>query len=145
MTSILALMSHDHRECDDSFAAAETAIHNGEMEAAASHWKHFQERVLAHFELEEVSLFPGFEQATGMTVGPTMVMRNEHQHMREMMRHIQEAIEQGDEDAALGQCESLMIFMQQHNMKEEQVLYPMLDQHLSVEEALPVIQDRLAS
>ncbi|HEX5637924.1 MAG TPA: hypothetical protein VFY78_12600, partial [Gammaproteobacteria bacterium] len=31
----------------------------------------------------------------------------------------------------LGVAESLFIFMQQHNMKEENVLYPMMDQQLS--------------
>ncbi len=34
-------------------------------------------------------------------------------------------------DDYLGYAETLLIMMQQHNLKEENVLYPMCDQHLS--------------
>ena len=41
----------------------------------------------------------------------------------------------GTEAAYLGVAETLLIMMQQHNMKEENVLYPMCDQHLAAEMA----------
>ena len=43
---------------------------------------------------------------------------------------------------SLSQAESLLIMMQQHNMKEENVLYPMCDQHLVGE---PAVLERLQS
>jgi iron-sulfur cluster repair protein YtfE (RIC family) len=38
-------------------------------------------------------------------------------------------------------CRHAVIMMQQHNMKEENILYPMCDQHLSDE--LPAVLERL--
>ena len=78
-------------------------------------------------------LFPAFEDATGMRMGPTQVMRMEHEQMRAMMNAAAAALAGGDREGFLGQVDSLLITMQQHNMKEENVLYPMCDQHLAIE------------
>ena len=117
MPSISELMTHDHRRCDEIYANAEDAIGQGDFEAAASLWQEFCVQLEQHFTLEEEILFPGFESATGMQGGPTMMMRGEHLQMREMLKSIASSIEQKEADDALGQCESLMIFIQQHNMK----------------------------
>jgi iron-sulfur cluster repair protein YtfE (RIC family) len=42
-----------------------------------------------------------------------------------------EAITARDADSFLGLAETLMILTQQHNMKEEQILYPMSDRVLA--------------
>ena len=43
------------------------------------------------------------------------------------------AVDKKDVDDYLGFSETLLIIMQQHNVKEEQVLYPMADQVLGSE------------
>lgn len=144
MSSISELMTNDHRSCDEIYADAEEAIGQGDFTAAAASWGEFCRRVEQHFTLEEQTLFPGFESATGMQAGPTMVMRGEHIQMREMFKSIAAAIEHQEADEALGQCESLMIFMQQHNMKEEQILYPMLDDTLPQQEMTETISEALS-
>ena len=88
----------------------------------------------AHFDAEESTLFPAFEQATGMTQGPTAVMRSEHRNMRDTLAALQYALDKQDADDFAGEAETLLIMMQQHNMKEESVIYPMLDTRLSGEE-----------
>ena len=40
-------------------------------------------------------------------------------------------MEQNNRDDYLGIADTLLILMQQHNMKEEQMLYNMMDQHLT--------------
>ena len=50
--------------------------------------------------------------------------------MREVLATLAEALASGDLDDYLGQAETLLILMQQHNMKEEQMLYPMSDRAL---------------
>jgi DUF438 domain-containing protein len=80
---------------------------------------------------EEQTLFPAFEARTGMTMGPTQVMRMEHGQMRELIDAAVDALQAGNTDDFFGQTETLLIMMQQHNMKEENVLYPMCDQHLA--------------
>ena len=72
-----------------------------------------------------------------MRQGPTQVMRMEHQQMRNLLARMSEAVSNGAPEKILEVSETLMILMQQHNVKEEGILYPMADQHLaSYREAL---------
>ena len=63
-------------------------------------------------------------------MGPTRVMRLEHQQMRETLTGMASTLASGDLENYLGEAETLLILMQQHNIKEEQVLYPMSDRFL---------------
>ena len=81
--------------------------------------------------MEEAILFPAFEEVTGMTQGPTMVIRAEHIQMNGVLAQIKESLEIDDPDTILGAGETLLMLIQQHNMKEEGMLYPMVDQHLT--------------
>jgi iron-sulfur cluster repair protein YtfE (RIC family) len=87
-----------------------------------------------HFGLEEQILFPAFEERTGMSAGPTQMMRSEHEGMRTMLADMQRAALVGDIDQYSGLAETLLLMLQQHNLKEEQILYPMMDQALAAEE-----------
>lgn len=141
MSSIRSFMTDDHRHCDDLFADAEQAIAKKNLEAAKAAFEQFSVAVLAHFAGEEKTLFPTFEAKTGMRMGPTQVMRMEHEQMRQLIATASEALHGGRMDDYLGQAETLLIMMQQHNMKEENVLYPMCDQHLAAE--TPQVLERL--
>ncbi len=81
-----------------------------------------------HFSMEESVLFPSFEERVGQTMGPTQMMRMEHTQMRQLFTDMAQAVEQRDRERYLGLSETLMMIMQQHNMKEEQMLYRMIDQ-----------------
>ena len=131
MTSIPDYMTAKHRECDEVFSLAESNAAAGDWLLAAENWQAFKDELLAHFGQEEETLFPAFEQATGMTGGPTHVMRMEHQQMRALLQDIDQAMKGQDKNTYLGLSETLMVMMQQHNMKEEMMLYPMMAQHLS--------------
>ena len=141
MTTIRSYMTDDHRRCDDLFAEAEQAVGKGSFDLARAAFGHFRSAMLAHFDSEEKTLFPTFEAKTGMTMGPTQVMRMEHVQIRALMDDAVEALKMANADDYLGQADTLVIMMQQHNMKEENMLYPMCDQHLSAE--LPAILERL--
>lgn len=75
-------------------------------------------------------MFPAFEARTGMRQGPTAVMRSEHLQMTGLFKQMSEAIARKDTNAYLGDADTLLIIMQQHNVKEEQMLYQMADQAL---------------
>ena len=147
MTSIRDFMTDDHRRCDDVFAEVEQAVGAGDWALAGETFSRFRNSVLQHFSTEESLLFPAFEQKTGMTMGPTQVMRSEHVQMRELMAAATDALAAKDADDYAGHAETLLIMMQQHNMKEENILYPMCDQHLADEaaELLPQIEAGLAA
>jgi len=131
MTSIPEYMTTKHRECDDYFSEAETAVSKKDWALALIKWKSFAEELSEHFAQEEDTLFPEFEQATGMTAGPTQVMRMEHQQMRALVQELDNALAAKAQEEYLGLSETLMVMMQQHNMKEEMMLYPMMAQNIS--------------
>ncbi len=57
-------------------------------------------------------------------------MRFEHEQVQGLIGKLAGALESQDKDAYLSLCESMMILLQQHNMKEEQMLYAMCDRVL---------------
>lgn len=134
MSSIKDFMGGDHRACDELFAAAEDAAAKNDWDRARDLFGRFQSATLHHFRMEEEVLFPAFETRTGMSMGPTQVMRGEHVQMRDLMQQIADAARAGDANGFLGHSETLNMLMQQHNMKEENVLYPMTDQALAGEQ-----------
>jgi len=126
-------MKHEHRECDTFFAKAEEAVARGDWEVAEEEFLTFANDTLKHFKKEEEELFPAFEAQTGSSEGPTQVMRFEHEQVRGLIGKLAEALENQDRDAYLSLAESMMILLQQHNMKEEQMLYAMCDRVLPPE------------
>jgi len=125
--SISAYLTTDHRECDNIFAEAEKAVAGGDFVKGKDEFLNFADETLLHFKKEEEHFFPFFEELTGSSEGPTMVMKYEHEQVRGLMGKMAQAIENEDKDAYLSLAESMMILLQQHNMKEEQMLYAMAD------------------
>ena len=130
MSSIEGYMSVDHRKCDEIYAEMEDSIVRQDWEDAAVKFNDFNIVLRRHLGAEEEVMFPAFEEATGIVQGPTQVMRMEHAQMKESLEQIRDAIEQENYRRLTGQLETLMILMQQHNMKEEQMLYRMADEVL---------------
>jgi hemerythrin-like domain-containing protein len=133
MHTILEFMGSDHKACDDLFAAAEAAVAKKNWDSARSLFDSFQAAMAHHLAMEEEVLFPAFEARTGMTMGPTQVMRSEHEQMRDLIASMARAVAESGQDRYLGLSETLNMLMQQHNLKEENVLYPMTDQVLGGE------------
>lgn len=128
MPTITDTMAKDHRRCDEIFSTAEELVAKADWEAAAEAFARFRDATEHHFSMEEEVLFPEFEGRTGQTMGPTQMMRMEHIQMRQLFSDMDQALSQHDRDRYLGLSETLMMIMQQHNMKEERMLYPMTDQ-----------------
>lgn len=127
------ILPDHHRHCDDLFVAAEESAQRGDWAVAAPGFERFNAQMQAHFEAEEEMLFPAFEAATGMSAGPTQMMRHEHEQMRALLAQLAAACEARDSESYAGVAETLLMLMQQHNMKEESILYPMCDQALGTE------------
>ncbi|MBF0455433.1 MAG: hemerythrin domain-containing protein [Magnetococcales bacterium] len=127
------LYGYDHKRCDDLFILVETAAQGGDEAGVKKGFDEFLLGMTHHFAMEEEVFFPAFEQATGMTQGPTMMMRMEHQQMRGLFTQMEEAVSKGDVEGISRITSTLMVIMRQHNIKEEQMLYRMGDMHLSQE------------
>ncbi len=146
MDAITDFMAEDHRSCDALFVAVEQAVARGAWQAAGNEFRRFHDAMLHHFAAEESVLFPLFEQRTGMYRGPTQVMRGEHSQIRQLLSAAESALAESNADDYAGTAETLLIMLQQHNVKEENVLYPMCDQYLAdqLETLLPELQKQIA-
>lgn len=125
----LKFFTADHHACDELWAAVEAAADAGDGARVEAAFAAFDTALRRHLAMEEDVLFPAFEQATGMTMGPTRVMRIEHQQMRGLLDQMAAAASR-DHGALVDQGDTLMMLIQQHNVKEEGMLYPMCDAHL---------------
>lgn len=133
MTTISDFLAPDHQRCDNLFAIAEATAAQGDWNNTATMFSQFHDALLHHFAMEEEVMFPAFEARTGMTQGPTSMMRSEHRQMTDLLNQMADAVAHQDGDSFLGDADTLLIIMQQHNMKEEQMLYQMADQALAGE------------
>lgn len=127
------VMLDHHRHCDDLFVAAENAVQRRDWAKADTEFEHFRTQMDAHFDAEEGTLFTAFEDATGMRGGPTQMMRYEHDQMRDLLGQLAGACQARDGKTYSGVAETLLTLMQQHNMKEEHILYPMCDRAFGAE------------
>src|ERR1035437_8845185 len=119
------VLHYHHRHCDDLFVAAEECAQRGDWAAAASAFEHFHQQMKAHFDAEEVFLFPAFVAATGMRAGASQMMRAEHGQIRTVLAQLAAACDDHNSESYAGVTQPLLMLMQQHNMKEENILYPM--------------------
>jgi uncharacterized protein (DUF2249 family) len=121
-------LAWDHDRLDaierDAFAARD----RGEAAEACRLFDEFARGLGRHIAFEEAILFPAFENATGHppTAGPTAVMREEHRIIRSLLSEI--SAELRDPAASpVDRRRSLAWVLGEHNVKEEQMLYPMTD------------------
>jgi len=133
MNTILSYMTGVHGHCDELFAVAEQSVAKKNWPDAMSAFEAFIEASNKHFATEEEVLFPRLEQRMGHAGGPTQVMRMEHAQMQSLFDSLAAQLQSESQEEFLGGAETLLILMQQHNMKEEQILYPMADQLLAAE------------
>jgi len=131
---LAGFFTQDHRDCDARWADVEELLDSEDMETARPVWHKFEAGMRRHFQMEEEVLFPAFESRSGMGGGgPTAMMRMEHQQMRGLLDQIGAAMGTGDAQEAMDVGDTLLMMIQQHNMKEEGMLYPMAENMLAGE------------
>ena len=129
--SYQATLTAQHHTCDLAFAKIEQAAVQKKWAEAASALKVFLEETEAHFDYEEHVLFPALEGVAESASGPISVMRGEHAQMREFFDDLRHAVGKQDGQLPDDVAETLLFLMQQHNSKEETVLYPMVERVLT--------------
>ncbi len=136
MAVLSSFMRADHRACDDEFANMENVVADGNWEKASDVFEQFALNLDHHFRIEEEIMFPAFEARGAGHCNPTPVMIMEHTQMRNVLKQMREDIKACDKDHFFGLSETLMMTLQQHNMKEEQMMYPMIDESLGAEDQM---------
>jgi hemerythrin-like domain-containing protein len=131
-SGLAAFFEQDHRDCDARWVDVEELLDTLDVDAARVAWQKFNAGMRRHIAMEEEVLFPALESATSMGgSGPTAVMRMEHQQMRGLLDQIESAMESGDAEQAMDIGDTLLMLVQQHNIKEEDMLYPMAENVLA--------------
>jgi iron-sulfur cluster repair protein YtfE (RIC family) len=134
MESITSTMQQDHVLIDGIAARAVAAAESRDWDALAREGGEFLRRLRQHIRIEEDVLFPAFEERTGMsTGGPSVQMRVEHEQMQPLLARMQAAIGGQDADGYRSASQALFDILVPHNHKEEQMMYPMLDQAMGID------------
>ena len=137
MQTITEFMSTDHEACDEAFAVAEQAVAAGNWNEAKTAFDNFKASLARHFRMEEDQLFPMLVAAGGPG-GPVQMMHMEHVQMNTLIEQMADILTHQDAQGYGGLSETLLIVMQQHNLKEERMLYPIAD-HILVSQREEVI------
>jgi hemerythrin-like domain-containing protein len=131
MSSIKDFLSTDHRECDEMFSKFEEALERSSAQEIEALYEEMRDRFFNHFKMEEEVVFKEFLESAGSGCNPIPVMISEHENMRSLISRIGESIKSGNKDMIYSLLDTLMIVVQQHNMKEENVMYNLLDQSIT--------------
>lgn len=104
-----------------------------DSKSAIQAFQEFKKGLHNHIKWEEEILFPLFEDKTGMKeMGPTAVMRSEHEQIKTLLESIDQHAQTNHFDS--NEEAELMRILSEHNSKEETILYPMIDQQVNEEE-----------
>ena len=138
--TITAFYEEDHDRLDKLFATYQQ-MKRSDFAKAKDAFRAFKIGLQRHIVWEEDLLFPLWEEKTGMSEGgPTFVMRSEHRQIGQLLESIHDAVAANnpgsDQDEQL-----LLSVLGSHNMKEERVLYPSIDNVTSQAERDKVFQD----
>lgn len=140
MTTIFEFMSLDHDRLDNIFEQFKN-LKKDDLGGAKRLFLDFKAGLQQHIVWEEDILFPIFERGTGMyDTGPTAVMRTEHRHIKNFLEDIGEKILVGNMEGVDAAEIGLLEVLGSHNQKEENILYPAIDNLTSEQEKKQAIK-----
>ena len=130
----------DHARLDALETAAFEARARGGLAQARQIFTDFAHGLQRHIAFEEGLLFPEFERRFGLEGdnGPTAVMRAEHRAIVSLLLVMEGEIDDPRAPIELSRAELRQI-QRDHDLKEEQILYPALDRMLDEEEGDRVV------
>jgi len=131
--TISAFYEEDHDRLEELFKTFQQ-LKLSNFTKAKEAFKEFKVGLQRHIVWEEDLLFPLWEEKTGMSEGgPTFVMRNEHRQIGQQLEAIHDKVAEENPDSDQEE-QALLNILGSHNMKEERVLYPAIDQVTTQEE-----------
>jgi hemerythrin-like domain-containing protein len=128
--SVREFLGADRRRLDAALRDAARLAHGGAFEAAAATFDEFRRGLDRHIDMEERILFPSFAELTGAPNGPASMMHLEHTRIRRLMNTIDASLRAKDFAAFLEAIREFTTLLEEHNDKEDNVLYPMIDRAL---------------
>jgi hemerythrin-like domain-containing protein len=130
MNTICAYLMLDHKRCDDLFARAETSIAQRNWDDANENFRLFHDALRQHIRMEEKVLLPAFIRSIPDSAMPVSMLHIEHEQIRGIADRMFESLHRFDPIDFVLHAETYTLLMQQHTVKEEDMLYPLLDRVL---------------
>lgn len=138
MNGVTDFMSKDHDRLDGLLREFQNRK-IVEPEDAKKSFFAFKSGLERHIGWEENILFAIFEEKTGMQGGPTAVMKAEHVQIKGLLSNMYDQVLKRDLQTEPLEAQ-LAGILSSHNVKEESVLYPWIDQTLSLGEIEVTLQ-----
>ena len=117
---LVEALTREHREIDTGIDTFVAGLDSGSIDPDPL--VRAMEALRRHIYLEETLLFPPIRHA-GMSM-PLLVMAKEHGLLWRLMDHLDSLLAAQDVDALQARCEELQLILDQHNRKEEPIVYP---------------------
>jgi hemerythrin-like domain-containing protein len=125
-----AALEREHREIDGGIEAFVESLPGGLDQTEPL--LRAMSGLRRHIYLEEEFLFPPLREA-GMMV-PLFVMLRQHGELWQTMDALSSQLDAGsDADAVSASCRGLLTLLDQHNSKEEPIIYPQADTILTAD------------
>jgi iron-sulfur cluster repair protein YtfE (RIC family) len=129
VTDLASSLVGHHTRCEALRAAAAAALEAGQWDEFAGRLETLRAGLYAHFAYEEDELFPQFERASGMREA-TETLRAEHRDMRAILDALAAASAAHDPEGCRAEFATVTQLLRQHQVREEQMLYPTLSRIL---------------
>lgn len=142
--SVMRYLAWDHDRLDDILNRAMEHGRSEQWAEAAALASEFRVGLFRHIEIENEILFKAFEEVTRSSEGgPTEVMRHEHVDIKECVDGILQATVDHSLDELERNHANLLGVLIEHNMKEENILYPLTDRSLDEFARARLVEDLL--
>lgn len=142
--SVTTYLQADHDRLDAILVLVERLAEEGSFPEAQARFGELACGLDWHINVEEQLVFPFFEAKTGMTRGPTVVMRAEHKAIRDGVQSVVVALSACEAAPVHEAIAKLTVILSAHNLKEEKMLYPMTDRAIDTFEAQERLVRRIA-
>jgi iron-sulfur cluster repair protein YtfE (RIC family) len=137
--SLTDAMSNDHDRLDARFDDVRALVEAGDIERAARAFADVRADLIAHIRIEEDILFPALVARLRTLAVPTAVMCREHDQLAVGLDRMADALAHADVAGFAALDRKVCALISAHNLKEERILYPMLDRALTGDETERVI------
>ena len=129
---LAGFFEQDHRDCDARWTDVEELLDTSDIDLARVAWEKYDKSMRRHLAMEEEVVFPAFDANSSMAGdGPVAGLKMEHKQMLGLLDQIGDAIDEDKAELAMDIGDTLLMLVQQHNAKEEDMLYPMAENLLS--------------
>lgn len=127
MKTVCDHLLFDHQRCDKLFEHAEACILHRDWDTAEPGFHQFLEAFQRHVQMEERVLLPAFQQCMKGADAVIALLRSEHRQILAMLERMSDTVKRRDKVEFLLHSETFTMLKKQHGMKEEEMLYPLLD------------------